>query len=305
MRTFVEHGIYVVTQASSLIGRAAFQAAGWVGVASQRLRAGCPLDLSGWKPELRRWWLTLFVLVFFSAVVARAADEKDANTLFGSAKRSAGALIGILYDFKQNQKRQQTPMDRHIFEQVVAQFIDSGWDEGLLNQYYRVPRALYATELQINTIDADTAPRAFGVEKTVEPRTWLVHYKGQVAAPEDGTYRFLGDADDFVAVAVNDQTELVADIPGTRLKVKWFAKETTELHGRFGGRYMAGDWIDLKAGKPIDLDIITGESPGGQFRCLLLVEKKGVTYAHGEAPAFQLTLTKNSLPDAHAWKGVP
>src|SRR5207302_1392112 len=120
-----------------------------------------------------------------------AADEKNAATVFGSAQRSAGALIGILYDFKQNQKRQPVAMDRQIFERVVAQFIDADWDEGLLNAYYRVPRALYATELQINTINADTAPRAFGVEKTVEPRTWLVHYKGQVAAPEDGTYRFV------------------------------------------------------------------------------------------------------------------
>ncbi len=234
-----------------------------------------------------------------------AADENDANTLFGSAKRSAGALIGILYDFKQDQKRQPIPMDRHIFQELVTQFIDNGWDEGMLNKYYRVPRALYATELQINTIDADTAPRAFGVEKTVQPRTWMVHYKGQVTAPEDGTFRFLGDSDDFVAVAVNGATVLVNSTAGTNLKTKWYPKESTELHGRFGGRYTAGDWFEVRAGRPIDLDIITGESPGGQFRCLLLLEKKGETYPNNEAPAFQLATSKNSLAGAKPWRGVP
>ena len=142
------------------------------------------------------------------------------------------------------------------------------------------------------------APKAFGVEKTVQPRTWMVHYKGQVAPPADGTYRFLGDADDFVAVAVNGETVLVADIPGTRLAVKWFAKESSNARG-----YTAGDWIDLRAGQPIDLDVITGESPGGECRCQLAVEKKGVVY-DGEPPRFQLTATRNTPAGTLPWKGV-
>ncbi len=232
------------------------------------------------------------------------ADEKDAVGVFGSAQRSAGALIGILYDFKQNQKREPIPMDRQLFEKSVAQFIDGGWDEGFLNGYYRVPRALYTTELLVPTIDADTAPRAFGVEKTVQPRMWMVHYKGQVAAPADGTYRFLGDADDFVAVAVNGETVLVADIPGTRLRVKWFAKEPeVRFHGKYGGRFTAGDWITLRAGQPVDLDIITGESPGGQMRCQLAVEKQGANTG-GEMPPFQLVVNANTLAGGVAWKGV-
>lgn len=224
--------------------------------------------------------------------------------MFGSAQRSAGALIGILYDFKQNQKREPVEMDRHIFEKVVAQFINGGWDEGLLNKYYRVPRALYTTELLVPTIDADTAPRAFGVETTVQPRMWMVHYKGQVAAPTDGAYRFLGDADDFVAVAVNGETVLVADIPGTRLQVKWFAHEPeVHLRGKHGGHFITGDWVNLRAGQPVDLDIITGESPGGQMRCLLAVQKKGVDTGEEMTP-FQLGVNNNTLTGSAVWKGV-
>ena len=232
------------------------------------------------------------------------AADRDGTTVFGSAQRSAGALIGILYDFKQTQKREPVTMDRHIFEKAVAQFINGGWDEGMLNEYYRVPRALYATELLIPTIDADTAPRAFGVEKTVEPRTWMVHYKGQAAAPSDGAYRFLGDADDFVAVAVNGETVLVSTTAGTHLQVKWFAREAdVQFHGKHGGKYVAGDWINLRAGQPVDLDIITGESPGGQFRCMLAVQKKGVNNGD-EMPPFQLSVNGNTPASAAVWKGV-
>ena len=232
------------------------------------------------------------------------ADDKDNTAVFGSAQRSAGALIGILYDFKQNQKREPIPMDRQLFEKTVAQFIDGGWDEGLLNGYYRVPRALYATELLVPTIDADIAPRAFGVEKTVQPRMWMVHYKGQVAAPADGTYRFLGDADDFVAVAVNGATVLVADIPGTRLAVKWFSKEPeVRFGGKHGGRFTAGDWVTLRAGQPVDLDIILGESPGGQMRCQLAVERQGAATGD-EMPPFQLVVNANTPAGGMAWKGV-
>ena len=234
------------------------------------------------------------------------AGGRDGTAAFGSAQRTAGALIGILYDFKQNQKRQPIEMDRHIFEKVVAQFINGGWDEGFLNAYYRVPRALYATEILVPTIDADTAPRAFGVEKTVEPRTWMVHYKGQVAPPSDGQYRFLGDADDFVAVAVNGETVLVADIPGTRLAVKWFSREPdVQFHGKHGGKFVAGDWINLRAGQPVDLDVITGESPGGQMRCLLAVQKKGADATGDVMPPFQLSVNDNTPPGGAVWKGVP
>ena len=146
--------------------------------------------------------------------------------MFGSAKRTAGALIGILYDFKQDQKRSKLPMDRKLFESSIARFVESGYDEGLLNKFYRVPRALYTTQLQIPTISADAAPKAFGVETTVQPEKWMVHYKGQIAAPTDGAYRFLGNSDDFVVVAINGKTVLVAEMPGTPMGVKWVPQDS-------------------------------------------------------------------------------
>lgn len=235
-----------------------------------------------------------FVILFACAFMAtlRAQDQKS---MFGSTKRTAGALIGILYDFKQDQKRQPVPMERAFFERSVAQFVDDGYDEGLLNKYYRVPRALYTTQLKIPTIDADSAPKAFGVEKTVEPKKWMVHYKGQIAAPEDGAYRFLGDADDFVVVAINGKTVLVAEMPGTPMGVRWVAKEAAPR-----GYQAAGDWVNFRAGEPVDIDIVTGESPGGQYRCILDIQKKG-----SPPVPFQLSVSKDTAPGTRLWRGIP
>lgn len=164
-------------------------------------------------PHHSRLLAALAALIVFASGPGLRAEDPDSR--FGSAKRTAGALIGILYDFKQDQDREKKPLEAKVFDAKVAEFVNSGYDEGLLNKYFRVPRALYTTQLQIPTISADVAPKAFGVEKTVEPQKWMVHYKGQIAAPADGSYRFVGDADDFVVVAINGKTVLVAEMPGT------------------------------------------------------------------------------------------
>jgi len=232
-------------------------------------------------------------LAVFLAPALRAASGQD--SLFGSAKRTAGALIGILYDFKQDQKREKKPMQAKVFEKKVTEFVASGYDEGLLNKYYRVPRALYTTQLQIPTINADVAPKAFGVEKTVEPQKWMVHYKGQIAAPADGSYRFVGDADDFVIVAIDGKTVLVAEMPGTPMGIKWRAREAAPA-----GYQAAGDWINFRAGETVDIDIVTGESPGGQFRCRLAIQKRGE-----EVAPFQLSVGKDTPPGTRPWRGIP
>lgn len=238
----------------------------------------------------------LLVALLLTGILAPSLRADDKDSIFGSSKRTGGALIGILYDFKQTQKREKIPVDRAFFEKSIAQFVDSGYDEGLLNKYYRVPRALYTTQLHINTMDANGAPKAFGVDQTVEPKKWMVHYKGQISAPEDGAYRFLGNADDFLVVAINGKTCLVAEMPGTPMGVKWVAKEAPPSRAY----QAAGDWVNFRAGEPVDIDIVTGESPGGQFRCILDIQKKG-----GNPTPFQLTVSKDTPPGTRPWRGIP
>jgi len=205
----------------------------------------------------------------------------DDPNVFGEKTQSEAAMMGILYDLKQTQDRQPTNVDPGKYFGVIDEFLSKGWDENVLNHYYRVSRPLYTTQIFIPDIDANQAPKAFGAESTVKPSRWVIHYKAQVSPPEDGTYRFVGSSDDFIAVAVNGKTELVAPLnqPSTKACPLTGWKPSEPMAGRAAnGQLCRGDWVAMKAGEPVDLDIIIGERPGGHFNAFLLVEKQGGHY---------------------------
>jgi hypothetical protein len=164
-------------------------------------------------------------------------------------------------------------------------------------------------------MNANGAPKAFGVENVVKPSYWVIHYKGQVVPPADGTYRFVGNFDDLLVVAVNRKVVLEGNRPDTRFpRLGW--KEAADKGPKVAANDLAkyGDWVDLKANQPVDLDILIGERPGGQFHGVLLYEKKGEAYprnAKGQAilPLFQtaespLDEPGRFLTDRPPWKCV-
>ena len=55
---------------------------------------------------------------------------------------------------------------------------DEDWRESMLNDYFKAPKPLYATQIMIPNMPADEGPKAFAMEKEVQPSRWLVHYKG-------------------------------------------------------------------------------------------------------------------------------
>ncbi|MFZ4777343.1 MAG: hypothetical protein ACOYM3_18400 [Terrimicrobiaceae bacterium] len=135
---------------------------------------------------------SLLLLLLGPALSLVRADPE--TSVFGSRQVSESALIGILYDLKQSQEKEPIHMDTETYGEIVDEFLSKGWDESVLNRYFRAARPLYTTQIFIPLINADAAPRAFGVEKIVKPSFWLIHYKGQVVAPCDGTWRFWGPA---------------------------------------------------------------------------------------------------------------
>ncbi len=235
-------------------------------------------------------WILFAVFLF--AIGNRLPADTDT---FGQKTQSEAALMGILYDLKQTQDRQPTSVDPDTYFKVLDEFFSKGWDETILNKYYRVSRPLYTTQIFIPQISANEAPKAFGAEATVKPSRWIIHYKGQVSPPEDGTYRFVGSSDDFIAVAVNGKTELIA--PLRQLSPASFPLTNWKSTDGFGlpaadGQFVNGDWVAMKAGEPIDLDVIIGERPGGVFNAFLMVEKQGGSYEmkndHPILPIFQV-----------------
>src|SRR5690606_35696279 len=121
------------------------------------------------------------------------------------------ALIGIFYDLKQSQDRQEMKVTDPSYVAALDEFVSDGMDESYLNTYFRAGLPLYATQIYIPKMNANEAPKAFRVHDVVKPRYWIIHYKGQISPPEDGTYRFVGIADDILTVAIDRKIVLVGN----------------------------------------------------------------------------------------------
>jgi hypothetical protein len=256
-------------------------------------------------------FFTVRLAVCGACVLAAGLRGADESGAFGRSERGTAALVGIFYDLKQTQRREPVPNAGGGYARWVDEFLVSGLDETLFNRFFRAGRPLYTTQIATGRLSAESAPKAFGVEGVVQPRLWVVHYKAQVAPPEDGTYRFVGAADDIMAVLVNRKVVLVGNHPATKFPVTAWTSSSggPKVAAHQGAIY--GDWIELKANRPVDLDILVGERPGGVFNALVLYEKKGETYPrskNGEVilPLFQVAplpmAETRYLTDRAPWK---
>ena len=226
-------------------------------------------------------------------------------TMFGFHNSSAGGLTGELYDLKQTPARQETNVDNKKYGEVVGDFIKRGWPEGMLRQYFKAPRALYVAQILIPDIDANLAPQAFQVEKEIKPQRWVALYKGRVAAPESGTFHFVGGADDILFVKFNGRTvlngswagsgELGGDDEDKKLGTKTEARYNYDWPQP--GGFAKGEAFTVESGQTYPIEILIGEWPGGRSHFVLLVEKNGQTYEKGPhgspiLPAFRVADVK-------------
>ncbi|MFA6288048.1 MAG: PA14 domain-containing protein [Opitutaceae bacterium] len=245
--------------------------------------------------------------------------------------RPGGTLVGRLYDLKQFRTRKPNPdLEKlgpgRLALTETANFVRSGWNSRSLSEFFQAPTVLYATQIFVPMMPAAEAPKAYGVEKTIQPNAWIAHYKGKVSPPATGAYRFVGTGDDFLAVRIDGR--LVLDAGGG--KVSNFKTDRPQSPA-YSYNYSQGPWIikhrggvvvgnrvELRAGLFYDLDIVFSEGPGGAFCAMLLFEQEGVSYekdAKGNPllPVFRVAdskveQTQNTLPfmpDGPIWKALP
>ena len=131
--------------------------------------------------------------------------------LFGGSRGGGNELIGTFYDLKQKQDGSLTEIGQMVEDgkrpgnemcELIKGFVGSGFNESRLKDYFKAPKLKYATTIMMPPMDADAAPKAFGVEDQVKPSYWVCHYKGKIAAPETGQFRFCGLGDDVMLVRV-------------------------------------------------------------------------------------------------------
>jgi hypothetical protein len=207
------------------------------------------------------------------------------NGSFGSTHRSSGGLEGMMYDFKKKRNGEDVPYDianPTEFVERAVRLQKADFSESSLSRFFRAPQSLFLTHLAIPFSNAESGPSFFGAEKEIKPSGWFVHYQGRITVPRSGTYRFSGLGDDYLVLMLKGRVRLAAcwsDIQPA-IAERWEpTKPTGEWLGPFGNMRLAyGDWVHLREGEVIDIDLAIGERPGGKVGFILHVEEKGVDY---------------------------
>lgn len=204
---------------------------------------------------------------------------------FGSSNARSGGLKGYIYDLKQTRDGQPLEYTPRTFVTSARKLIESQFNDSAFREYFKAPTPLYLTRLAIPVAPADQGPSFFNAEKEIQPRGWIAHYSGTVIVPKTGTYRFSGGGDDFTHVMIDGKTvfNYFQTLESLDPKSKGYRPEQPSARRRapftnanWWVRY--GDWVELKAGQQIKLDIAVGETPGGVVGFLLQLEEKGVNY---------------------------
>jgi len=226
--------------------------------------------------------------------VGRAGGKRTGkSTLFGFSEKMGGELEGTMYDLKlKADGKKPSGIDEKSFPEAVKKIVRNRFRPNSLADFYRVDKKFFATMFYIPLQEAGEAPKTFGVQGKVKPNNFIIHYTGSFAAPEDGTYRFVGLGDESIIVMVDGSVKLEGnwvpflsyaernDRPGESVLEFFPTIKANEPWARL----REGEWISLKAGQPRKLDILLVEQGdptapgGGNFAFVLLMEKQGVKY---------------------------
>ncbi|NBZ96801.1 MAG: hypothetical protein EBR40_10320 [Proteobacteria bacterium] len=209
-------------------------------------------------------------------------------TAFGFKGSGGGGLRGHFYDLKQTSDRKPTEItteasfrdpstgkyaagtQAHL--KLMDEFFSQNWDEKILQRFYQAKDTMVTYQVFIPKISAAKAPEAFGVEKEVKPAHWVVHYKGVVTAPKDGSYRFLGVADDTLAVRFDGQNVLLASVLKLDSSTQFADKNMPSIKDL--GGLSAGKWFQVQRGKSYPIEVLISEVPGGRFQACLMIEER-------------------------------
>jgi len=205
------------------------------------------------------------------------------TTLFG-APNGAG-LQGDFYDFKQTSDRKPTDMTESQYLDLLAHYLRQEWNDELFEPYYKSKSSIYSLVFAISTRSSEDAPKAFGLEKEVEPGLWVIHYHGKVIAPHEGEYRLSGFGDNILVVKINGG--LVLDAGWDPLTKQGNLHEALPFtfpsyvpgagHDNHDAHLKIGPAFHLDALGPVDMDVLIGDC-GGVCNFCLLIQKVGNPY---------------------------
>ena len=225
-------------------------------------------------------------------------------SVFGSGQSIGNDFAGTFYDFKRDRSGRNIPMGNDQFKAAVSKFVRGGWKDSYLSRYYRSPKTLYATSIMVPLMLSYLAPAYFG-EPDTGGYNWLVHYQGQLVHKNGGRFRFWGRGDDILIVRLDGKIVLDGSVDdrGERPYCNWQNSDPASLRYYMSNRTsVVGDWFTLEPGIPLEMEVIIGEVPGGEFSAMLVVQEEGVEYEKNRQngpilPMFKTTEPSRDLTD--------
>ena len=206
-------------------------------------------------------------------------DFEDVS-VFGGEQSTGNDFEGTMYSLNHSRSGGISSMGQDEFRLVLRKFVRSGWNNQVLGKYYRAEKKLYTPHFMVPPIPSVMAPEVFGAPD-LESYYFFIKYKGQLVYPEDITFRFWGIGDAYMFVRVGGKEVFIAAWPfHEEVAFNWWRGNDAK-HRRYylGNQLMTvGDWITLKAGEPVDMEVLFGEWKGGIMSAMLLVEVEGVEY---------------------------
>ncbi len=199
--------------------------------------------------------------------------------VFGGGQTIGNDFRGTFYSLKRDRQGGTISYSRDAFKAKLREFVLKGWKESVLFRYYCSPEKLYTTHFMIPPIISQKAPDEFGCPEAASD-FFFVKYKGELVYKEDIKFRFWGIGDAYIFVRVGG-TEVLLNCWSThRDFFNWWQSSSADSEKFYVGvqTLQVGDWIELKAGKPVEMEVLFGEYTGGTVSAILLVEVDGVEY---------------------------
>ena len=274
--------------------------------------------------------------VGLSDVLGRGDSDDEPGKWRGGLNSSEDVSIpleGIFYDLKRKRNGRPSGLESADEMQVVealSKFF-AKWNVRELSQYYRADTRSYVFCWYLPVAKARYGPIAFEVgardkDESIwecKPSAWLAVYRGRVIAPKTGKFRFIGMADDFIAVRFDSKTVLEAgyfaptffSTKATREKCRLSAPANREafLNARRGyemitsisgcdkwnaeiGGLVAGAPFFVKEGEKYNIEIAVADISGDTVGFVLFIED--VTAGKNpRAKRYDLFRTGNINPD--------
>ena len=231
--------------------------------------------------------------------------EGTVTNPFGTDFSTGNDLVGTFYDFKRRATGSQSSVDAdpslvpNDLDVIIHKFMKGGWKRSSLSQYYHSPRKLYSPCVCIGTVHSTLAPLAYGEDNT-DGYAWAVLYQGKLVYHEDIKFRFRGVGDKFMGVRVDGKVVLLCvynESVREYFSDIWTSRDgDSRVYPMGEDKQEVGDWIELKAGVPLDIEIIMGDRHGGLIYHQLCVEVDGVEYEQnpfGGGPCLPVFKTDN------------